>query len=283
MKFGSHMSMAGGHHLAVRAAGKAGFQTVQVFTKSNNQWKAKPLLDSDISAFKEALRETGVKDPVGHNSYLINLASPDDVLREKSIDAMTVELIRGEALGLTDLVAHPGSHVGSGEEAGLSQIVASLDEIHRRTPGLRIKIALETTAGQGSNLGNRFEHLGVIVTRVADSDRLGICVDTCHLFAAGYPLDTDAHYNTTLADLDRHVGIGRVRVWHVNDSVKPLGSRVDRHAGIGRGCIGLEAFRFLVNDARFSNVPMILETPKGMDGDQDLDAVNLRILRELIH
>ncbi len=282
MKFGSHMSMAGGHHLAVKAAHKIGFQTVQVFTKSNNQWKSKPLTDADIGAFRDALGETGLTGPVGHNSYLINMASPDDELRDKSIAAMIVEVERGEALGLTDLVAHPGAHVGSGEEAGIARIADSLDQVHRATSGVKLRIALETTAGQGSNLGHRFEHLGSILDRVQDPDRLGICVDTCHIFAAGYPLGTRDEYNATMTDLDRCVGLHRVRVLHLNDSLKPFASRVDRHAGIGRGEIGFAAFGFLVNDARFLGVPMILETPKGLEGDDELDAIHLRALQAMI-
>jgi deoxyribonuclease IV len=276
------MSMAGGHHLAVHAAHKIGFATVQVFTKSNNQWKAKPLTDTDVAAFRDALAETGVSDPVGHNSYLINMASPDDALWNKSIDAMTLEVERGEALGLTDLVAHPGSHVGSGEEAGLSRIASALDEVHRRTSGARLRIALEMTAGQGSNLGHRFEHLGAIFGRVAEPERLSVCVDTCHIFAAGYPLGTADDYNRTMAELDGAVGLERVRVWHLNDSVRERGSRVDRHAGLGRGQIGLEPFGFVVNDPRFAGLPMILETPKGLEDGEDLDAINLRLLRSLM-
>ena len=276
------MSMAGGHHLAVRAAHRVGFSTVQVFTKSNNQWKAKPLTDADVIAFRDALAETGVSDPVGHNSYLINMASPENTLWNRSVDAMTLEVERGEALGLTDLVAHPGAHVGSGEEAGLLRISAALDEIHRRTSGVKLRIALETTAGQGSNLGQRFEHLGTIFARVAAPDRLAVCVDTCHVFAAGYPLGTVADYNRTIADLDAAVGLGRVKVWHVNDSLRELGSRVDRHAGIGLGKIGSSAFGFLLNDPRFRGLPMILETPKSDDGSDDLDAANLRTLLGLI-
>jgi deoxyribonuclease IV len=281
-RIGAHMSIAGGYHHAVRAAHRVGFGTVQVFTKSNNQWKAKPLTDADVAAFRDVLSETGVADPVGHNSYLINMASPDDALWNKSIDAMTLEVERGEALGLTDLVAHPGAHVGSGEEAGLGRIAAALDEVHRRTAGCKIRIALETTAGQGSNLGHRFEHLGAIFARVADPDRLGVCVDTCHVFAAGYPLGTAEDYNRTIDELDRAVGLGRVTVWHVNDSVRELGSRVDRHAAIGGGRIGLAAFGFLLNDARFRSLPMILETPKGDDGTDALDLLNLNTLRGLI-
>ncbi|WP_435019533.1 deoxyribonuclease IV [Tundrisphaera sp. TA3] len=280
-KFGAHMSMAGGHDRAVHAAHKVGFRSVQVFTKSNNQWRAAALTEAHTSAFKAALESTGVGDPVGHASYLINLGSPDDALWQKSIDALVVELERGEALGLTDLVMHPGAHVGSGEEAGLVRIARGLDEVHRRTPGLSIRVALETTAGQGSCLGHRFEHLGRLFELTEEPGRLGVCVDTCHIFAAGYPMGTPSEYDDTMGQLDRAVGTGRVRVLHLNDSLKPLGSRVDRHAGIGRGHLGVEPFRFLVNDPRFRHLPMILETPKGMEEGEDLDAVNLRVLGQL--
>ena len=279
---GAHMSIAGGHHKAVRAAHRVGFGTVQVFTKSNNQWRAKPLTDADVSAFRDALAETGVSGPVGHNSYLINMASPDDALWHKSIDAMTLEVERGEALGLTDLVAHPGAHVGSGEEAGLARISLALDEVHRRTPGVAMRIALEATAGQGTNLGHRFEHLGTIIDRVATPERLGVCIDTCHIFAAGYPLATPDDYHGTIAALDSAVGIGQVTVWHVNDSLRELGSRVDRHAGIGEGRIGLAAFGHLLNDSRFHALPMILETPKGDEPGDLLDLRNLQTLRGLV-
>ena len=281
--FGAHMSMAGGHDRAVHAAHRVGFGTVQLFTKSNNQWRAAPLTDAHVSAFRAALAETGVDRPVAHNSYLINLGSPDDALWQKSIEALVVELERGEALGIADLVCHPGAHVGSGEEAGLERIARGLDEVHRRTAGFRIRVDLETTAGQGSCLGHRFEHLGAILGRVAEPERLGVCVDTCHVFAAGYSLDTPESYNGTIAELERAVGVGRVRAWHLNDSLKGRGSRVDRHAGIGRGMMGLEPFRHVVNDPRFAGLPMILETPKGTDAEtgEEMDAVNLRVLRGL--
>jgi deoxyribonuclease-4 len=282
LKFGSHMSMAGGHDRAVRAAHAVGFSSVQVFTKSNNQWRAAALTDAHVSAFRLALSETGVVEPVGHTSYLINLGSPDDTLWNKSIDALVVEIERGEALGLVDLVMHPGAHVGTGEDAGLARIARGIDEAHRRTRGVALRIALETTAGQGSCLGHRFEHLGQLLGLVQEPERLGVCVDTCHIFAAGYPLGTPSEYDSTMAELDRHVGVTRVRVWHLNDSVKGLGSRVDRHAGIGLGKIGLEPFRFIVNDPRFHGLPMILETPKGEDeSGVDLDSINLGVLRGL--
>jgi deoxyribonuclease-4 len=282
LKLGAHMSIAGGHHKAARAAGAAGCDTLQVFTKSNNQWRAKPLTDADTAAFRDALAEFRLTDPVGHNSYLINLASPDDALWNKSIDAMVVEVERAEALGLIALVSHPGAHVGSGEDAGLARVAAALDEVHRRTRGVAVRVALETTAGQGSCLGASFEHLGRIVDAVAEPERVAVCVDTCHIFAAGYRFETPDDYNAVIENLDRAVGVGRVRVWHLNDSVKACGSRVDRHAGIGRGQIGVGPFRHVVNVPRFAQVPMILETPKGTEGGEDLDVINLRVLRGLI-
>ncbi|MFO0908949.1 MAG: deoxyribonuclease IV [Isosphaeraceae bacterium] len=281
VKLGAHMSIAGGCHKAVWEAHRFGFETVQLFTKNNNQWRAPALTDDHVDAFRKALAETGVVDPVAHNSYLINLGSPDDALWNKSIDAMTVEVERCANLGISDLVAHPGAHVGTGEEAGLGRIAAALDEIHRRTAGLPVYIDLETTAGQGSCLGHRFEHLGAIFERVKEPERLGVCVDTCHIFAAGYSLETAEQYDETLSELDRAVGLRRVRVWHLNDSLREQGSRVDRHAGIGRGRMGLAPFRHVVNDPRFHGIPLILETPKGFDGDEELDALNLRALRQL--
>jgi len=281
-KFGAHLSMAGGHDRAVREAYSLGMATVQVFTKSNNQWRAAPLTDAHVSAFRSALRETGVTEPVAHASYLINLASPDPSLWEKSIAALVVEIERGEALGIGDLVMHPGAHVGQGEDWGLARVAEGLDEVHRRTRGAGLRVALETTAGQGSCLGHRFEHLGRIIDQVAEPERLSVCGDTCHIFAAGYPMGTPSEYDETMNALVGAVGEGRVRVWHLNDSQKPLGSRVDRHAGIGQGHLGIEPFRHLVNDSRFEAVPMILETPKGDEDGTNLDVVNLATLRGLV-
>jgi deoxyribonuclease-4 len=279
--FGAHMSIAGGHDRAARAAQAIGCQALQVFTKSTNQWRAKPLTAAQASAFRAVVAEAGLVGPVGHDSYLINLGSPDDRLWNQSIDALTDELERAEALGLSDLVIHPGAHMGAGEEAGLARAARGLDEVHRRCRGFAVRIALETTAGQGTCLGHRFEHLGRIIADVAEPERLGVCVDMCHIFAAGYSLGSKAEYNEMIDALDRVVGLGRIRVWHLNDSVKGRGSRVDRHAGIGRGQLGLDPFRWVVNDPRFATVPMILETPKGREGDEELDVINLRILRQL--
>jgi deoxyribonuclease-4 len=278
---GAHMSIAGGCDRAVRTAHAVGFQTVQLFTKNNNQWKAPPLTEAHVAAFRAALAETMIVDPVVHNSYLINLGSPDDVLWQKSISAMIIEVERCAALGIVDLVAHPGAHMGQGEDAGLSRIAAGLDAIHRRTRGTPVRIDLETTAGQGTCLGHRFEQLGAILDRVAEPERLGICVDSCHIFAAGYSLATAEEYDETMGALDRAVGLTRVRVWHLNDSRRERGSRVDRHAGIGLGHLGREPFRRILHDARFQSIPMILETPKGIEDGTELDAINLQVLREL--
>ena len=219
---------------------------------------------------------------MAHTSYLINLASPDDALWKKSIDAMVVEVQRCHELGIGDLVVHPGAHMGAGEEAGLRRVALAIDELHRRTQDLGVTIDLETTAGQGSSLGHRFEHLQSILELVTHPRRLGVCVDTCHIFAAGYSLDRPERYDETIKQLDGTVGIDRFRVWHLNDSCRECGSRVDRHAGIGAGKMGLEPFRHLVNDLRFRHLPMILETPKGIEDGEDLDARNLRILRQLV-
>jgi deoxyribonuclease-4 len=255
---------------------------VQLFTKNNNQWKAKPLSQADIDEFRAALKRTGVKCPVAHDSYPINLASPDEVLWQKSLEAFTIELERAEALGLIGVVMHPGSFVNSTEEAGLLRIVAALDDAHQRTAGFATLTLLETTAGQGSNLGHRFEHLARILKNVAQPERVAVCVDTCHIFAAGYPITSKTDYAATMAEFDRVVGLDRIRAFHLNDSVRELGSRVDRHAKIGAGKLGLEPFRHLLNDKRFASVPMYLETPKGEEDGQELDAINLRTLRSLI-
>ncbi|WP_250846668.1 deoxyribonuclease IV [Aquisphaera insulae] len=281
-RFGAHMSIAGGYERAVHSAHAIGFNAVQLFTKNNNQWRAPALTDDHVARFRSAVDETGIVDLVSHASYLINLASPDDALWEKSIDAMVVEVERCATLGIQDLVVHPGAHMDSGEEAGMDRVAAALDRILGRTEGRRVTIDLETTAGQGTCLGHRFEHLRGILDRVTHSAALGICGDTCHIFAAGYSLDGGGGYDETIQQLDGAVGLHRLRVWHVNDSCRDCGSRVDRHAGIGAGRIGLEPFRRLVNDPRFRHLPMILETPKGIEEGEELDARNLRTLRQLI-
>jgi deoxyribonuclease-4 len=280
--FGAHMSIAGGYHRALETAHRHGCATVQLFTKNANQWQAKDLTDEEIRTFRRVLRQTRLRQPISHDSYLINLASPDDHLYRRSIEALVVEMQRAEQLGLRYLVTHPGSPVDSGEEAGLARIAAALDQVRQRCPCLRVQILLETTAGQGSSLGHRFEHLARILSLVADPQCYGVCFDTCHIFAAGYALAPEAEYRATMRAFDKVVGLSRLRVFHLNDSLKPQGSRVDRHAHIGQGFLGLEPFRLLVNDPRFRNRPMVLETPKeGPDGNT-MDATNLGILRGLV-
>lgn len=276
------MSIAGGYYKAVDAAAALGMDTVQIFTKNNNQWRAKPLTDDDVREFRSALERTGIQRPCAHDSYLINLASPDDALWKKSLDAFVVELERAEALGLAGVVMHPGSFVDSTERRGLSRIVKALDAACRRTKGFLTEVWLETTAGQGTNLGCRFEHLAYILNRSKSADRMGVCVDTCHIFAAGYPLESPAEYAATMQELDEVVGLDRVRAFHLNDSRKGLGSRVDRHEHIGEGCLGDRPFRHVLNDPRFSGLPMYLETKKEKRDGVEMDAVNLKRLRKLL-
>jgi deoxyribonuclease-4 len=279
---GAHQSIAGGYYKSAERARTVGCDCVQLFTKNNNQWRAKELTDGDVERFRAALAEHGITHPLAHDSYLINLASPDPVLWKKSVDSFVMEMLRADRLGIPYVVTHPGAYTSGSEETGIAAVVRALDEVHSQTRGIKTRCLLETTAGQGSCLGCRFEQLAAMLDEVKSPDLLGICVDTCHIFAAGYPLGTEKEYRATMRSLDRTVGLKLVRAFHLNDSVKPLGSRVDRHAHIGRGMIGKQAFRLLLNDPRFRKVPMYLETPKGMEKGKDLDAINLRTLRRLI-
>jgi deoxyribonuclease IV len=282
---GAHQSIAGGYYRAAEIARQCGCDCVQLFTNNNNQWRAKELTDDDAVRFQAALSEAKVLHPLSHDSYLINLAAPDEVLWRRSLEAFIVELQRAERLGIPYVVTHPGSYTSSSEQAGLKRIVEALDETHRQTRGLQVRTLLENTAGQGTNLGWRFEHLAEIIGGVKDPDRLGICVDTCHVFAAGYPLATQKQYKATFRDLDKLVGLKLIKAFHLNDSKRELGSRVDRHEHIGKGQLGLEPFRFLLNDSRFKKIPMYLETPKEANGENcglELDAMNLATLRGLV-
>jgi deoxyribonuclease-4 len=280
--FGAHLSIAGGLHNAVTAAIALDCGTVQLFTKNASQWRAKPLAEDDIRTFRKALSASKLRFATAHDSYLINLATPDDALYRRSIEAFVEEVERAEALGLTYLVMHPGAHMGTSEEAGITRVAAALDEVHRRCSGYRVMVLLEITAGQGTTLGHRFEHLAAIRDRVRGPARLGVCFDTCHAFAAGYRLDESDGYSSTFQEFDATIGLKYLRLFHLNDSKQPLGSRVDRHEGLGRGRIGLETFRRLVNDRRFRDRPMILETPKEDAEGRSMDPVNLRILRKLL-
>lgn len=282
-ELGAHMSIAGGLHRALERGRQIGCGAVQIFLKNQRQWAAKPLSPEAVSAFELARTLTGIRHVFAHSSYLINLATPANAAWAQAVDAFTDELDRAEALGLACVVIHPGSHLGAGVEAGLARVTAALDEVTRRTPGYRVKIALENTAGAGHAIGRTFAELGALIARAARPERLGVCVDTCHLFAAGYDIRTPADWEKTMAEFDRVVGWERLRAFHCNDSKKPFGSRVDRHEHIGQGAMGLGGFVNLVNDPRLKNIPLILETPKGhreTDG-RDWDEINAEVLRRL--
>ncbi len=274
------MSISGGCHLAIDRAAAFGMTACQIFTKNERQWAAKPLDPGVVERFKEQRAATGIGHLVAHDSYLINMASPDDAMWEKSRLAFREELDRCDILDVPYLVTHPGAHMSSGEEAGIRRVAEGINRIHDERPEGRALTLLETTAGQGSALGRTFEELAAIIDAVEDKRRVGVCFDTCHVFAAGYDLrDADA-YAVTMEAFDRVIGLERLKVFHLNDSRKGLGSRVDRHAAIGEGELGLEAFRSLVNDPRFAGLPGVLETDKGPDGEEDRR--NLATLRGLV-
>lgn len=286
-RLGAHLSIAGGLPRAVDRAAATGCEAFQIFTKSAGQWRARPLPPDEIALFRRRVRETGIRPALAHNSYLINLAAADPSLRARSIAALRDELDRAEALGLDGLVMHPGAYTSGTAAGGLDLVADALRTIFRERPRARVRILLEGTAGQGTNLGHRFEHLAHIVARLRGTPRVGVCLDTCHLLAAGYDICSAEGYARTFAEFERLVGLERIRAFHLNDSKRPCGSRVDRHEHIGEGCLGLDPFRRLLNDRRFAGLPMLLETPKletpaGMRRDVDpLDARNLRTLRAL--
>lgn len=269
------MSIAGGVRNALRAGESVGCEAVQIFTKSSRQWASAPLGEEDVRAFREAWEAGPIHTVIAHDSYLLNLGAPDPELRKKSVAAFVDEMERCEALAIPWLVAHPGAHTGQGEEAGLRTIARSLDAVHRRCQGYRVRVALEITAGQGTNLGHRFEHIRRIMDGVKTSERLRVCFDTEHAFAAGYDIRTREGYERTFEEFDEKVGLGLIAAFHLNDSKKELNCRVDRHEIIGKGHIGLEAFRLLVNDRRFFGLPMCLETPKGKDLKEDRETLEL--------
>lgn len=282
-RFGSHMSIAGGLELAFDRGLEVGCDCLQIFVKNQRQWAAKPLTEEVIAAFHEAHERTGLNPVVAHSTYLINLASPDAALRRRSSSALTDELWRCHALDVPYLVLHPGAHMGEGVARGIRRIIGSLNKVHRAAQGCTAQVLLETTAGQGSAIGASIEELGKIIDGVAHPDRMGVCLDTCHLFAAGYDLTEPAEYERTVNELERMVGLDRVRCIHVNDSKRECGSRVDRHDHIGKGRIGRGAFVRLVNDKRFAGVPMILETAKDKDSrGRSWDKVNLNCLRRMM-
>ncbi len=288
-RLGAHLSIAGGLPRAVDRAQATRCQALQIFTKSVGQWRARPLPDEEVARFRARVLESGIAPVVAHNSYLINIAASDRVLRARSLAALGEEIDRAERLGLDGLVMHPGSYTTGTESKGLRLVASGLAEILGERPGGTVKVLLEHTAGQGTNLGHRFEHLAAIVERLEGSRRIGVCLDTCHLLAAGYDICSTEGHERTFREFDRLVGLDRLEVFHMNDSKRPCGSRVDRHEHIGKGCLGLEPFRRILNDPRFADLPMLLETPKletaaslrRSDADP-WDLKNLRALRKLI-
>ncbi len=277
---GAHMSIAGGVGNAFLEGKKVDCDAIQIFTKSSRQWASKPYTKGEIEQFHRNRKETGIGAVVAHDSYLLNMGSPDAALRKRSVAAFIDELERCEVLAVTNLIAHPGAHVGAGELDGIKTIAKSLDEVHKACPGYGAKVTLEITAGQGSNLGYRFEQIGNMIDATKESERLRVCFDTEHAFAAGYDLRTKEGYERTFSEFDEIIGIERLAAFHLNDSKKEFHSRVDRHEHIGKGFIGIEAFRLLINDKRFWGLPMCLETPKGPDLKEDRE--NLDLLRSLI-
>jgi len=280
MLFGAHESIADGVQHAVLRGKQATCDTIQMFNKSTNQWQAKPFAKEELDAYFRAIEETGVTVAVSHTSYLINIASPDKRLNKISYLSLKEELERCETLKIPNLVFHPGSHVGSGEQVGLDKIAENINKLFAELPKNRVTLLLETTAGQGSNLGYTFEQLAYIIDKVEDKKRVGVCLDSCHVFAAGYPITEPKDYRETMKNFDEVIGLKRLRIIHANDSLREFGSKKDRHEHIGKGHVGLQAFANFINDRRLQKVPMILETPKEDDLAEDIE--NLKILRSLV-
>ena len=283
-RLGAHMSIAGGLVRAIDRAEATDCEALQIFTKNSNQWHGRPLLETEILQFRKRVAHNALP-VVAHASYLINLAAPDTVLRKKSITALEDELSRGDQLELDGIVLHPGAHTTGTETDGIKRIADGIAEAQSHQNGSTL-LLLEHTAGQGTMLGHRFEQISAMIDLLTDSTRVAVCLDTCHLVAAGYDLISETGYEKVFDDFNAVIGLDRLKVFHLNDSKKPLGSRVDRHDGIGRGHIGTEPFRRLVQDKRFRHVPMVLETPKaggGRPADTEADALdleNLRLLRQ---
>jgi deoxyribonuclease IV len=276
---GAHMSISGGLYNAFTEGERKGCETIQIFVKSSNQWKAKPISDEEIEKYHQEQKRTGISPVVAHDSYLINLGSPNPELLEKSRQAFLVELQRCEKLAIPYLVTHPGSHLESSLQSGIDRVAESLTWLFERTPDFEVKVALETTAGQGSNLGYTFEQLAEMIAKSGRPDRCRVCFDTCHAYAAGYDIACEIGYEQTWKAFERIIGMEKLAAIHLNDSRKGLNSRVDRHEQIGKGTLGIKAFELLMRDKRFENIPKILETPKG-DNDE-MDEINLKLLRKL--
>jgi len=276
---GAHMSIAGGVYRALERGLEVGCSVVQIFLKNQLQWAAAPYSEEDIRRFRDAWKATRVRAVFAHSSYLINLAAPAEAEWKRAVAAFQDELERAEALGLPFVIIHPGSHRGEGLDKGIGRIGAALDEVIARTRGYRVMVLLENTAGGGATIGRTFEELAMLLRSVKVPERVGVCLDTCHLFAAGYDLRTPEGYDAAMQSCARHVGIRRVRAFHLNDAKAPLGSGLDRHEKIGKGKLGGAAFRRLMADGRFLRVPMALETPK--EPEPQADRAALALLRKL--
>jgi deoxyribonuclease-4 len=277
---GAHMSIGGGVHRAIERARSIDCTAAQMFVKNNMQWFARPLTREEIRAFRNHVQRGELWSIFAHANYLINLAATNPQFHANSLRALAEELTRADQLELPFLVLHPGAHLGAGEDAGLEKIAKSIDRVLAKIPKAKTKIALETTAGQGSCLGDKFEHLAWIIHHVREPERLCVCLDTAHVFAAGYDIGSESGAKKTFREFDHVIGLDRLAAIHVNDSKTPRGSRVDRHQHIGKGKIGLAAFRFIMRDRRFRKIPKVLETPKGKDLGEDTE--NLKTLRALI-
>jgi len=278
---GAHMSIAGGVSQALDRAATVHSNAVQVFTKNNRQWAGPPVNGTDVARWQVQMPALGIANAVSHASYLINLASPSDELWEKSIAAHRDEIQRAHAYGIANVVLHPGAHTGAGVDAGIARIAAALNRIHAATPECAGTVTcLEIMAGQGSVLGRSLEELRAMIEQVAERDRVAVCLDTCHAFAAGYDIRSAGGYVDFVAAIERVIGLETVHVWHLNDSKGALGSNVDRHTHIGEGEIGLDGFRWVLNDLRWAGVPMLLETPK--EDTLEEDAMNLARLCALV-
>jgi deoxyribonuclease IV len=280
LEFGAHVSAAGGVDLALDRAAEFAMTSCQVFTKNERQWNAKPLDPGVVERFLARCCDRGMGTIISHDSYLINMATPDDSLWERSRLAIQEELRRCDELKIPYLVSHPGAHVGSGMDAGIPRIAEAINRVHDEMPDGKSMILLETTAGQGTTIGSKFEELAAIIDLVADKARVGVCLDTCHVFAAGYELRNAAGFKSTLDAFDSIIGLSRLKCIHLNDSQKGLGSRVDRHTHIGEGELGDSAFTLIVNEPRLNGLPGVLETPKG--DDEKADGINLARLRGLV-
>jgi deoxyribonuclease-4 len=277
---GAHMSTGGGVHTAIERACSIQCTAMQMFVKNNMQWFARPLAREEIRAFIKHQKRSELLSIFAHANYLINLAAINPQFHANSLRSLSEELIRADQLELPFLVLHPGAHLGAGEEAGLNRIVASIDKVFAGIPKVKTRIALETTAGQGSCLGHTFEQIAYIIGNVREPERLCVCLDTAHVFAAGYDISSEAAVRKTFRDFDRVIGFNRLAAVHLNDSKTVRGSRVDRHQHIGKGRIGLDAFRFIMRDRRFRKIPKVLETPKEKNLAEDV--VNLKTLRALL-